>query len=177
MGMFRQRHALLIVCCAGLAAVVAGSAVAGAKLASATKASGRSVTAVRTASDPTQFATQSTTFVDVPGASATIKVPTNTTALILIQFAASSHCDLESGRECLVQAEINGADASPGEVVFDSVPPVSSGTKPQAHAMDWSAGPLPPGTYSVQIQAATGGGQTGFFYLLRWHLIVERVKV
>jgi hypothetical protein len=177
MGGFRQRRTLLVVCGAGLATVAAASALAGARLGDATTASGRSVTAVRTASSPLQFVTQSTTYVDVPGAAAKITVPASTSGLILIQFTASTHCDLEQGGECLVRAEINGADASPGDVVFDSVPLVSSGTKPQAHAMDWSSGPLAPGTYTVQVQARTGSSQNGFFYLLRWHLVVERVKV
>jgi hypothetical protein len=179
MGGFNERgRALVLLLGVGVLVVAAGSAIGAAKRTVATSGAGRSITAVRTASDATRFQTNSGTYVDVPGATATISIPAGATGLILIQFTASSICDQQDNLSCMVRAEINGTDAPPGQIVWDRVPSGGTNKIPlSAHAMDWSAGPLGPGSYTVQIQALGQLNSGGAFVLQGWHLTVERVKV
>jgi hypothetical protein len=170
-----RRRVLVLFLGVGAMAIAVGSAIGGAKLAGATSAEGRSITAVQTASESVPFSTNSTAFVDVPGATATVAVPKGTTALVVIRFTASSFCNIQLGGSCLVRARINGADASPGEVVWARTPTYGDVDGPSAHAMDWSAGPLPPGTYAMQVQAGVQYA-SGFLSFSNWHLTVERVK-
>jgi hypothetical protein len=79
---------------------------------------------------------------------------------------------------CLMRAEINRTDAPPGVIVWDSVPTGYKLNMPKGvHAMDWSAGPFGPGSYTVQMQAAVTQQSVGAFIIEGWHLTVERVKV
>jgi hypothetical protein len=175
-GFVQRRRTFVLFVGVVLVAVAASSAIGAAKLTRATSEAGRSITAVRTASDAGQFVTNSTTYVDVPGAAATINVARGR-ALIVIRFTSSTFCDLDmGGSRCLVRAQVNGTDAPPGGIVFDGVTPLQDRT-PAAHAMDWSSGPVPAGSYAVQLQIAISPTSPGFFYLRGWHLTVERVRV
>jgi hypothetical protein len=178
MGGFGGRRTAALAGLVGVVATIAaGSAIGAERFAGASSAAGKSITAVRVVSEPGQFVTSSASYVDVTGATATVTVPASTAALVLIRLTASTHCDVTGGVACLVRAEINGVTADPGEVVLDSAPAVHSGTPTQAHAMDWSSGPLQPGSYTVQLQAAVSAASSGWFYLRTWHLTVERIKV
>ena len=182
MGSRNRRH-LVVLLASLLVLAVVGSALAAARVLTSTSASGRFVTLVQAISDGSGLSVNSTSFVDVPGASATISIPSSTTGFILIHFAASTSCgdnfsNPPGTTPCYLRALINSADVPPGAVVFDSWPS-NGGLEPGAHAMDWSSASLSPGTYTVRMQAATSSlnpSPTGApFFLSAWHLTVERV--
>ena len=176
---------LLLAASVGLVATVAlGSAVAALRLQAATTLSGRAVTAVKVVSDAAESSTLSSTFMDIPGATVTIKVPAATQALLLVRFSGESRCDISFPATCAVRVLVNGVEAQPSRGIasaFDSAPGTGPPTQVvlrQSHSIDRSAGPLDPGSYTVDVQYAIsfeGGGSS--FRLQDWSLTVERVKV
>jgi hypothetical protein len=122
--------------------------------------------------------TNSTTYVELPGASATVTVPAGQSSLIIASFTAESECAVGGGTGyCSVRILIGGLEANPGagsEFHFDSFGSGSATDFSEAHAMTRSRGPLGPGTYAVQVQATVSAANTTFV-LDDWHLTVQRV--
>jgi hypothetical protein len=138
-------------------------------LATSTTRTGKSVSAVKIVSDPATAEpyalTTSLEYAAIPGMSTTITVPANAKALLLITFSAESRCtqDLEgTSAQCLVRALVNSNMVAPGEVVFDNANESWEMDDPwlgfEANSMQFVAGPLKPGTYTVAMQYRTLNG-------------------
>jgi hypothetical protein len=135
----------------------------------------------KVATGGTAFTTTSTTYGDVTGASTTVTVPAGQSALIIAEFTAESFCDAgDSSGYCSVRILIGGTEGNPAEgtdFAFDTIV-TSTGNEDwwEGNAMTRSRGPLGPGTYTVQVQAATVDGNANTtFNLDDWHLTVQRV--
>lgn len=145
---------------------------------------GTDLTRVKVIGSTGAASTASGAFVDVPGATANIKVDPGQTALIVARFAADSRCSGPLGGACVVQILIGGVEADPatGGTTFDSVPACSTSGSGEtcavqdfleAHAMErWRT--VGPGTYTVEVEFATGGAE---FLLQHWTLEVDRIIV
>ena len=142
-------------------------------LATSTTKTGKAVTAVKIVSDPytsePYASTTSHTWVAMPGMSTTITVPANTKALLLITFSAETRCAEqvdETNAQCWVRAMVNSNAASPGEVVFDNAYEAWDIDSPwlglETNSMQFVAGPLNPGTYTVAMQFRTDYGSPLF---------------
>jgi hypothetical protein len=182
----RQRVALVVA--ATLGVIVGGGSVAlsaGALASSATlsSSSASTLTLVRVVRDANPAETTSTTFVDVPGAATTISVPSNTKALIVARFSASSTCfGPVADASCFVRILIGNAEGKPSGVnlsTFDKetvLSPTAVSSPQQAHMIERSRGGLTPGSYQVKVQMAVpNSGAT--LALVNWNLTVERVRV
>jgi hypothetical protein len=127
------------------------------------------------------FTTTSTTYGDVTGASATVTVPAGQTSLIIAEFTAESFCDAsDDSGYCTVRILIGGTEGNPAEgtnFAFDTIVTATANEDWwEGNAMTRSRGPLGPGTYTVQVQAATVDGNANTtFNLDDWHLTVQRV--
>jgi hypothetical protein len=148
-------------------------------LAGVTRASGRSITQVKLVRSTNLNFTSSQTFVAVPGASATVKVPAASKGVLVARFSAVSNCTEPSNvigsYGCELRVLVNGVEAAPASgqsEVFDS----SGADGREAHAIERSRGPVGPGTYVVTVQYAVPAA-TVSFDLVGWTLEVDLVKV
>jgi hypothetical protein len=123
--------------------------------------------------------TSSTTYSDVPGATAVVSVPSGTSQLINARFTAESNCTRANpalGGWCstrIVAQRIGGAtvELSPQaglDYAFDSV----ATDQYEGHAMERSIR-LGVGTYIVRAQRAVTNNAISF-RLDDWHLAVEK---
>jgi hypothetical protein len=176
-----RRRTALLAAVAGLAVgIVLGGAAVAYSAGTLTTAQGNTLTQVKVVRDANPAETTSTSFVDVPGATATITVPAGTKALILARFSATSTCPgpaADAG--CFVRVLIGGSEAFPAGVnisTFDKETVVTDGNSPkQAHLIERSRGGLTGGNYVVQVQYAVPNvGAT--LALVNWNLTVERIK-
>ena len=145
-----QSRRILAVAIVGLAlSVVTETAV----LAASITNSGKAVTAVRTATDNSDYFTASTTPVDMPSMSVSVSVPSNQKAILVITFSAQSHCTTASGAFCWVRVIVDGSSASPGDIAFGSgVISNFSSQAWQANSMQFTAGPLASGSHTVSVK-------------------------
>ena len=141
-------------------------------------AHGGAVAQVRLASSINPAPTTSTTFVNVPSATATITVPHGTRALIVAHFSATSECtdsvNTTGAYSCMLRILIGGVEANPTDTnaqIFDS----SAQDGREAHAVERFRGPLGPGTYNVVVQFKVPAA-TNTFWLDSWTLEVDRIK-
>jgi hypothetical protein len=149
-------------------------------LAGVTKAGGKTVTQVKLVRGDLLVWTSSTSYVAVPGATATVTVPVGSKALIIARFAAISDCtdsngNVTGGYSCNLRVLVNGQEAAPAGAqssIFDA----TAADGREAHAIERSRGPLGPGTYVVTVQYSVAGA-TVTFDLDGWTLEVDRVKV
>jgi hypothetical protein len=168
----RRLQVALAVLIVGVLAVAVGIA-----LAVTTKSGGGTITAVKVTRQTSSATTTSTTFVNLPSASATMSVPSGHQALILARFSGESECDGGSfGNWCSVQILVNGVQANPqsgSDFAFDSDAGVASGYPVwQGNSMDRSI-VVGPGSHTVVVQwRVVGSGTT--FRLDDWSLTVER---
>jgi hypothetical protein len=161
-----------------LGAAVAGTAIA------ASSSSGGPITAVQVVRETTPQSTMSTNYVDLPGASTTITVPSGQRALIVARFTAESTCTigLSDGCEGQVRILIGGAEGAPAcgvDCAFDSTKEGQS-DELESHAIDRSRGGiggLTPGNYTVKVQFRVLRGDGAALSLDDWHLTVERSQV
>ncbi len=160
----------------GVQAAIAGTTT--------TTRSGGAITRVRVVRGPNATETSSTTYVNLPGASTTITVPSGQRALILARFSAESQCTSsdESGY-CTARIMIGGSEGAPAvgnDFAFDTLTTDSAGANAEdwweSHSMDRSRGSLGPGTYTVRVQYSVITANDTF-RLDDWSLTVERVKV
>ena len=163
-----------------LAVLVAALSLGLGSLAVATAHSGGSITSVKTVSGTDTVETESRTYVDLPGAAATITVPRGQKALVLARVTAASQCGSLNPDDdgCMVRIVIGGVEADPQNAGhFDTAEccsASSNGDSWESHAIDRSRGPLGPGAYPVTVQWRADGANQ--FMLWGWHLTVERVK-
>jgi hypothetical protein len=113
-----SRRLLLVFVAALALTLVAATAV----VAVAVKKNGGSVTAVRTATDSEPTSTIATSWFDVAGMSTTVNVPAGQKALLVISFSGETLCQDFDGTTlvCQIRVTVDGVNAEPGEVVFDS---------------------------------------------------------
>ena len=139
------------------------------------------ITAVTVVSDGGLQETSSRTFVDVPGAATTIRVPAGQRALIVARFSASSQCGSLNPDDdgCFVRILVGGVEADPVAAgSFDTAaccPNSSNGDSFESHQIERSRGPVSSGTYTVKVQWQADAENQ--FMLWGWHLAVERARV
>jgi hypothetical protein len=160
-----------------LGAVLAGTAIA------ATSANSGAVTAmavVRSSNNATLE--NQTDFVDLPGARATITIPSGQKAVIVARFSAPSACDAAQPNyvgQCFVRILIGSVAGAPSDKqAFDTDQNGGGNDGFEAHGIERSRtglGGLGPGTYTVQVQWATDINVR--FTISQWHLTVERSQV
>jgi hypothetical protein len=179
---FTRSRALAVAAVGLVAAAIAGSAAAVAHYRTVAALAGKGVTQVKVVSSapPAEYALSSSAYADLPGATVKLSVPAATQALLLVRFSAETDCDAANvGARCAVRVLVNDLEAQPSQGIGTSFDVGHGGGQPilmQARSIDRSAGPLPPGSYTVRVQIATNL-EPASLYLQDWSLTVERVKV
>jgi len=118
----------------------------------------------------TSFKTQSTTFVNVPGAAAMVNVPAGQTRCVIVRFSASSSCSETSAFDvCTIRVvepakvaldpPLNGIDFADGSVGL------------AAHSFEWVKR-FGPGKHTIVAQAAVQNSATTMSMPL-WTMDVE----
>ena len=176
------RRSLLPVMAAALAVIVTAQSVV---LAETLTKRGKGITAV-TLVTGTDFISSGRTAVewaDMPGVTTTVSVPSNTRAHFLVTFASETNCGGGYANKegyCLVRVLVDGAPASPGDVVFDSRPD-SGDVNPYseyswtANSMQFVSGPLAAGSHTVKVQWRVN--EVIEFWAAKRTLTVLRTKV
>lgn len=141
------------------------------------KRNGQGQTATKVVTETIAQTTSSTAFVDLPGATTTIKVPKRTRAFLLVRFSAESHCDGGvTGDYCSVRILVDGAEAHPVvglNYAFDT--DTGDNDEWEGHALERVSGILKPGIHTVTVQWAVTAATTAF-RVDDWTLVVERIK-
>ena len=136
-----------------------------------------SINHVNVVTETNAQSTSSTAFVNLPGATATIGVPSGETAVLLARFSAESQCDGgAAGNWCSVRILIDGVEANPAsglDFAFDSVEAGGSGLW-TGSSMDRSR-LVGGGVRTVVVQWAVTNAAT-VFRLDDWSLTVERAQ-
>jgi hypothetical protein len=164
----------------GIALVVVALLAIGVGVAlAATSSSGGPITAVKVKRETNASTTNSTTYVNLPGGSATIGVPSGQHALLLIRFSAESSCDGGAwGDYCSVRILVDGNEAQPAagsNFAFDTDEGVASNYDIwEANSMDRSI-TVGSGSHTVRVQWLVTTATTSF-RLDDWSLTVERSK-
>jgi hypothetical protein len=163
-----------------LVALLVGPAIA------ATIWSGGPVEEVKAVTETNASVTNSTSFVDVPGASTFVTVPSGTTGIIFARFSGESSCSGGTGY-CSVRIVVQEwsptgvpmemEPASGLDFAFDSTDGgQETSSSWESHSMDRVLNVAPGKTYLVQAQRATSQSATSF-RLDDWSLTVERTKL
>ena len=171
---------LAVAATAGIAASVYQGQQGGEEAAVlATASGGGPITAVRTRRETSASSSSSTSFVDVPGASASITVPSGQQALILARFSAESYCNDgttgNTGNWCSARILIDGVEMQPAsgfDFAFDTDGEADDYW--ESNSMDRSA-VVGSGSHTVKVQRAVTSAAT-VFRLDDWSLTVERSK-
>jgi len=173
----RSRRVFILI---SLAVAVVGAAAAVTALAAVSGSAGP-ITAVNVVSDNGLQETSSRTFVDIPGAATSIRVPSRQRGLIVARFSAASQCGSLNPDDdgCFVRILVGGVEAEPTSAgPFDMAaccPNSSNGDAFESHQIERSRGPLPPGSYPVKVQWQADAENQ--FMLWSWHLTVERARI
>ena len=149
-GSSRRTLAIVVIT---LAALLVGESVA---LAAVVTRNGKTIKAVKTATDTATVTTSSALWSNVPGMSLTMGVPSGEQGLLLVTFSANALClgQVIPSEYCLARVLVDGTPASPGQVIFasDSAAPYNVyGT----YSMQFVAGPLNAGQHTVVLQYRT----------------------
>lgn len=171
--MSRMKKALLVGL--GVVAMLAAGTAAHAVL---TGNSGTFTDQQRFVNETTAWSTGSAAFVDVPGATTTITIPSGQRRMIDARFTAESQCS--SSGWCSVRIVVIGPGGGLTELnpqagtdfAFDSG---SGSDNWEGHAIERTSPYLPAGTYRVKVQAGTVAGAS-FVRLDDWTLAVERIR-
>lgn len=173
-GLNRKRTLVLAVI--GAAALLGGNAA----LAVLTGAAGGVEGRIDTRGETNFSNTNSTVFVDLPGA--TITVALSQSRLITARFTAESQCSGGAAAVAWCSVQIiatNAAGASTQlnpasglDYAFDSNPPGAGDDFWEGNAMERSLR-LPAGTYRIRVQRAVTNAATTF-RLDDWHFAVEQ---
>jgi hypothetical protein len=125
----------------------------------------------------------STVFVDVPGANVVVSVPGGTNRLFIARYTAESRCfGGAAAPQAWCSLRIIATNIATGasrvfdpnsglDYAFDTNPPGAPDDLWEGHAMERSVR-LPAGTYRVRLQRAVTNAAT-FFWLDDWHLSIE----
>jgi hypothetical protein len=167
----RQRLTYANVMVTVVAFIVLGGATA---LGASTVFTAVGIEDIQVKTETTQFSTQSSTYVNVPGANATLTVSTG--RAIRVRYSAESVCNKGSGvigNQCQARIMISpGAEVNPVATegfAFDSYDGVN-GTR-EAQSMERISNELTGGTYTVRVQVRTQNGVA--FTLDDWTLSAE----
>ncbi len=149
----------------------------------ATTHTGGGVSKVTVVTETNALVTQSTTFVQLPGAVVHITVPAGTTQLVRASFTAESQCSGETpGNWCSVRIVAVNAAGSTSELspksgtdyAFDSVSyPAGTNDYWEGHAVDRSI-VLGAGDYAIRVQWAVLTGSSASFRLDDWSFTVQQ---
>jgi hypothetical protein len=175
----RVRRVFPFVLAAGLgaAAILVGQGALASLREAPMTTSGGPITRVVVVTDTESQGVQTQGFSDVPGPTATITVPPRTQSLLLARFVGEVRCAAGGGPGCSFRILIGGVEGNPASGLDNHLEDTSGRRWP--FAIERSRGPLGPGTYIVQVQAAVGmdasPGSTVF--LDDWSLTIERVRV
>lgn len=173
----RPATALGIIVLACALAVVTSLALAGGLISTG---SGKNVSRViARGSDGSQSFTTATSFQDVVGAKATVKVPPGRQALVTARFSAESTCVGSGGKGgpwCSVRIMMGGNQGLPAaeeNYKFDSSDAGDEGAFAwEGHALERFR-TLGPGKHVVKVQAIPVNGATNFT-LANWAFVVQR---
>jgi hypothetical protein len=133
-------------------------------------------TARATSSSLPGFQSTSTTAVDIPGASASVDVPSGQNGLLVAEFSAASLCthNTTGGFNCPIQVLVDGQPAEPtpdpNGYLWDTTV-VAANSKNRALSLTVST-EVGPGNHTVQVRYG-GGVATTTFTLRTWHLLVQ----
>lgn len=146
---------------------------------SAPTSSGGSPTGVKTTygGDPTWF-THSSTWVNVPGAKLSMKVPDGQKSLFLARFSAYTACynaDDPFAVPCEVRIRVVGPSGT------STMNPKTglmhhNNSEPDASAIDRSLGPVGAGSYEFRIQVRNIGTAPRSAGVGYWHMTMERLS-
>jgi hypothetical protein len=158
-----KRRPRLVTAFALALAVVFGAASA--VVATTFVRSGKSITAVKAATnDTTQVVTYSAGLADVTGMNVTVTVPSGQKALFVVTFSA----DALTNADCDVQATINGQTLVPGVADFMN-------NQIALESMQWIAGPEAAGSYTFKIRVQEViNFDAGYCNFQQRTLVVER---
>ena len=143
--------------------------------------SGKAVTAVRTVVSSTHETTTSTTYADIPGMSASVTVPADQKALLIVTFSAQTHCgnglDPNASADCLVRVLVDGNPADPAEAAIRSARSPGTGIGWAGNSMQFVYGPVSSGTHTVKVQFRVFNySNTSGFLVAQRTLTVLRAK-
>ncbi len=148
-----------------------------AAIANRTAERGGTITGVTVVTENDAATTNSTSYVDVPGATTRIRVPRGQRAIILARFSAESRCTGgAAGSWCSVRIRIGrpqGHPQSGSDFAFDAVG--ASDDFWESNSMERYRGPLRPGRYRVRVQWLVTDAATTF-RLDDWTLSVQRAR-
>jgi hypothetical protein len=138
--------------------------------------------AIQVASSGVLSDSSPTSFVNLAGATTSITVPVNTTAMILARFTAESSCSAPGvavQNWCSVRILVDGVEAQPAvgnNFAFDSTDEGNETVASwESHSVDRYAAGVGPGAHSVTVQEAVTSAAT-VFQLDDWTLVVEAFK-
>ncbi len=144
---------------------------------------GKGVKATVAVTETAASTTSSLSFVNLPGATATITVASGTTAFLLARFSAESACYGGGAATdwCSVRMLVNGGfefdPPSGADFAFDSPESGSEATPSyESHAIERAFGPLNAGTYTVTLQRRVLDPDI-VFHLDDWAFIVQSIKI
>jgi hypothetical protein len=132
-------------------------------------------TAVASSNSLPGFQSSSDTAVDIPGASASVNVPTGQNGILVVTFSAVSLCtNATAGFNCPVQILVDGAPANPtpdsSGYIFDTTV-LAGNSKNRALSLTASK-PVSAGDHTVKV-AFGGAVPVTTFTLRTWHLLVQ----
>jgi hypothetical protein len=174
-----RRRMMLIAALAALA-VGASANAALATITGTQSAAGRQPTFVSIVRGANSSSATSSSWVDLPGASTTVTVPSGHKAMLLARFSGESACDGAGTETCSIRVLIGGVEAAPAAGIADAFDSNDSGQETsnswQADSIERWRSSLGPGSYTVKVQYRTNDAD-GTFYLDDWTLVAERIKV
>jgi hypothetical protein len=182
--MRRRRTWQVAVLVAALAAA-GGTALAAVKATTTTGTGGVQIGDLEVVGQTAASSTDSTSFVAVPGASATLTLDDGDS--IRARFSGESLCAGETlGQKCSMRVIVIGRgpmDPRSGlAFAFDSVdnpgshPDCCTDPTAGAHSMEWVSRPLLAGEYTVRAQYAVESDDDQTFTLDNWTFSVEKIE-
>jgi hypothetical protein len=185
-----RRRALIYLTTALVATGVVAGIASGADSVQTIQSGGISQIKVKTGAGPLTVGDPAhpvTGWIPIPGASATISVPTGKQAVFIARLSAHTLCQYRY--DCDVRITVNGTPMQPDNGQFDATANYD-GADLFASANDdvWqnhvrtmirAAGPYPAGKYTVRAEAylfAPGDVQTAVLELRNWQFEVERAN-
>lgn len=162
--------------------LVLAALTTGVVYAEAVRKNGAGVRAVRTATSASPASitvSESTpfTWTDLPDMLVNVPIPSGERGLLLITFSGVDHCS-GTGGFCQVRVLVNGTEAAPGPVIFDSTEDGGTGNvnSYEVNSMQFVAGPLGAGNHTVKVQYSMSPYSSATFTVISRTLTVLRSK-
>jgi hypothetical protein len=109
---------------------------------------------------PAADTTISTTFVAVPGATATFTIPSGQTRCVKVLFTGETSCVQSAAQDfCYVRAMNNAVEMPPAGATFQAID--SEHSTGQAHAYEWVSR-MTAGSHTITLQRRVGNISTTF---------------